>query len=164
MKKLKSNIILKMLMGIILPILLVAGIIFIIMFAKENTILLVVGISFVVLGFYGTPMAWVSYAAKKADIRLLSLIYDENIYTIDGLASQLGQSAENTLAEVRNLISQGYLTGYLLKDNSYLELNTYEKQGKRAVVVKCPSCGAKTKITGTKGFCEYCGESIEVDQ
>ena len=93
-----------------------------------------------------------------------SLIYDENIYTIDGLASQLGQSAENTLAEVRKLISQGYLTGYLLKDNSYLELNTYEKQSKRAVVVKCPSCGAKTKITGTKGFCEYCGESIEVDQ
>lgn len=164
MKKLKSNIILKMIMGIILPILLVAGIIFIIMFAKKNTILLVVGIAFVVLGFYGTPLAWVSYAAKKTDIRLLSLIYDENIYTIDGLASQLGQSAENTLAEVRNLISQGYLTGYLLKDNSYLELNTYEKQGKRAVVVKCPSCGAKTKITGTKGFCEYCGESIEVDQ
>lgn len=164
MKKLKSNIILKMIMGIILPILLVAGIIFIIMFAKKNTILLVVGIAFVVLGFYGTPLAWVSYAAKKTDIRLLSLIYDENIYTIDGLASQLGQSVENTLAEVRNLISQGYLTGYLLKDNSYLELNTYEKQGKRAVVVKCPSCGAKTKITGTKGFCEYCGESIEVDQ
>ena len=76
MKRLKSNIILKMIMGIILPILLVAGIIFIIMFAKKNTILLVVGIVFVILGFYGAPMVWVSYAAKKTDIRLLSLNRD----------------------------------------------------------------------------------------
>ena len=161
MKKIKSRITLDLILGIILPILLVVGIVMIIVFAKKNTILLVLGIVFVVAGFYGSPIVWLLYGSRKQDLRLLSLICDENIYSIDSLAEQVGCEKQNVLNEVRKLINQGYLIGYLLKDNNYLELNTNEKQNQKVTVVKCPSCGAKNKVVGNSGFCEYCGEKLE---
>lgn len=161
MKKIKSRITLDLILGLILPILLVVGIVMIIVFAKKNTILLVLGIVFVVAGFYGSPIVWLLYGSRKQDLRLLSLICDENIYSIDSLAEQVGCEKQNVLNEVRKLINQGYLIGYLLKDNNYLELNTNEKQNQKVTVVKCPSCGAKNKVVGNSGFCEYCGEKLE---
>ena len=161
MKKIKSRITLDLILGLILPILLVVGIVMIIVFAKKNTILLVLGIVFVVAGFYGSPIVWSLYGSRKQDLRLLSLICDENIYSIDSLAEQVGCEKQNVLNEVRKLINQGYLIGYLLKDNNYLELNTNEKQNQKVTVVKCPSCGAKNKVVGNSGFCEYCGEKLE---
>lgn len=161
MKKLKNKLMTNIIAGIILPILLVVGIVMIILYAKNNTILLVLGIVFVIMGFYGSPMVWVTYGSKKQDLRLLSLIYNENIYSIDSLAEQLGMEKQTALNEVRKLINQGYLTGYLLKDNNYLELNTNEKQGKKVTIVKCPSCGAKNRVIGNSCFCEYCGEKLE---
>lgn len=161
MNKLKNKLIVNIIAGIILPILLVVGIVMIIVYAKNNAILLTLGIVFVVLGFYGSPMVWVVYGTKKQDLRLLSLVYNENVYSVDSLAEQLGMEKQTVLTEVRKLISQGFLTGYLLKDNNYLELNTNEKQGKKVTIVKCPSCGAKNRVTGNSSFCEYCGEKLE---
>ena len=136
MKKLKNKLMTNIIAGIILPILLVVGIVMIILYAKNNTILLVLGIVFVILGFYGSPMVWVTYGSKKQDLRLLSLIYNENIYSIDSLAEQLGMEKQTAL-------------------------NTNGKQGEKVTIVKCPSCGAKNRVTGNSCFCEYCGEKLE---
>ncbi len=164
MKKINNSIVISLIFGCILPFMFVGGILLIVFFAGKNTLLMVLGIIGVVLGFYATPIVWTNYGGKKSYKRMLQLVYNENIYSIAELATQLGISEKNALQNVRYLINKGYLTGFLLVDESYLKLNQNVKQEKTIRVIKCPSCGAKTKIENEKGVCEYCGEMIDISR
>ncbi len=161
MKKINRCLSILLLFGILLPILFVVGILFVVLFASKNPPLMVAGIIFIVFGFYGTPLIWTNYGAKKSNKRLLQLILNENIYSIQELSEQTGTQEKQTLALVRGLINGGYLTGYLIVDEKYLKLNQNVKQEKSRSFVKCPYCGAKTIVNGPQSLCEYCGSLID---
>lgn len=165
MKKISRQMTNNIIWGSILPVLFVLGIILIVtnqsnIFGINGTICIIIGVVFVVLGFYGTPMIWVGYGEKVTCKRILNLIINENLYSISDIASQMGMQENMALKTVRYLINKEYLTGYLLIDNTYLKLNENVKQVKGKTIVKCPSCGAKNVLDGETGTCQYCGDFL----
>lgn len=73
--KLQKNLSLRLLISIILTVMFPLGIAMTIVGATRNeeggalfTAIMAIGIVFVVLGFYGAPMSWVSYAPKRSTL------------------------------------------------------------------------------------------------
>lgn len=161
MKKLNKKITINFIFGILFPVMLVLGIPTIVLFAGKNWALMGIGIACVVVGFYGTPFIWISFASLKTKKRLLMLILNENVYTVKELSEQFGMAENDVIINVRNLIHNGYLKGYLLVNNSYIKLNDNIKQEKQKVSGVCLSCGAKSTFEGNSGICPYCGGSVK---
>ena len=159
MEKLNSKIKLLFFVALIFSIMLPAGILQIIFGAINNiTPILVLGIIFVVLGFYGTPLWWINYANKKRLKTVLNLILNEHIYSVSELSEQLSKNPKEISAIINQLIVGGYLTGYLFKNNETLIYNTNQPQTKKnSLKSKCPNCGAMMESNGVNFVCEFCG-------
>ena len=163
MKKLKKSIRLKLLVAILFSIFLPTGILFIIFGAGKSTFMLVAGIIMAVLGFYGTPMIWISFANSKRLMTVLRLIENEHIYKVSDLASQLSYKERQINETINILIHNGYLTGYLFHDG-VLEINTNKKQTGQAKTMKCPTCGGLMEFDGIHYVCKYCGYVTDEDK
>lgn len=153
MKSLNKSIGILMLFAILLTIGFPCGIVGIVMGAtKGMTWLLVIGIVFVVLGFYGAPIAWIKYGERKSLKSVLYSVCDEKIFAVNDLATQLNTNKKDIVGKINTLIEKRYLTGYIFKNQEVLEPN-YKKnaQGQN----KCPNCGAIMKGDGEE--CPYCG-------
>ena len=87
----------------IISIMFVAGIPMII-FGATNSIMAVMalGIAFVVIGFYGTPLVWIAYGSNRTLKRVVDAVLEENLTTNEEIASQL-QMRER---EVKNHITK----------------------------------------------------------
>lgn len=159
MKKLNQKIQTTFIVALIFSIMLPGGILATIFGAtKGMTALMVIGIVCIVLGFYGTPMIWISYANKRGLRTILNLIENENIFTVTELSEQLSKRRQDIVSSINALITGGYLTGYLFKNNETLYLNTNQKQSKKNTLkTKCPNCGAMMDSDGLNFVCGYCG-------
>ncbi len=154
-RKIRSRFILAFLLSVFFP----AGILSIV-FGATNGIkfLLVAGIIMTVLGFYGTPLAWVNFAKYKSLKLTLFLIEKENIYSVDELSNQQSKNKKYIVENISKLIEIGCLTGYLFVDKERLVLNENRKQGlKVPIKEKCPNCGGLMDSDGTISTCSYCG-------
>ncbi len=121
-----------------------------------NTLLLVLGIVFTVVGFYVMPILWVRYAERRGDRTLCLMIEREHIYTVSGLAMQTGYTEENVRARIMRMIHGHILVGYLFRED-VLERNQNEEQSAdRRRTKKCPQCGALMVFDGLHFYCEYC--------
>ena len=77
--------------------------------------LMIVGIVFTAAGFYGTPMLWTAYGARRGLRRLVYAVTKEHLLTVTELASQLGKSEKNVRSMLTDCFNRGYLVGYVRK-------------------------------------------------
>ncbi len=147
-------------LGILMTIMLIAGVPLIIVGAVKGWWpVMGVGIAFAVIGFYGTPMAWVNLPTKKQEQRIVSAIVDEHIYNV----SELSQQLSLTDKEVRNILDvcfrKRFLDGYR-RDGDNILLNEGKALGKQEYAAACPNCGAKFSYTKDAPRCPYCGSPV----
>lgn len=115
-----------------------------------------IGIGATVVGFYGTPVAWVGYAEKRSLYRLVSAVVEEHIYTVQELSAQLSLSEKNVGGKLTTCFQKQYLPGFKrVGDELKLNENTALSETVHAAV--CPNCGAKYSYRGTHSQCPYCG-------
>ena len=112
--------------------------------------LMIVGIVFTAAGFYGTPMLWTAYGARRGLRRLVYAVTKEHLLTVTELASQLGKSEKNVRSMLTDCFNRGYLVGYVRKGDElapneaqspFEKLHAAEFTYKGADAV-CPYCGA----------------------
>ena len=119
--------------------------------------IMVIGIILVIAGFYGTPIIWVQYGAKRRLKRFVSAIENEHLYTVEDLAMHLNEQPEQVKATIHTIIEKGYISGYLF-DGETLQLNLNRNKKEDLIQVVCESCGAKyTHSQREQGTCPYCG-------
>lgn len=167
-KNIKKDCTLKLLLSILLTVCFVAGIPLIISGAKSSTILLVLGIVMTVLGFYGSPMAWINYGKICSEKSIYFAITEDNLLSAKEIASNLGRQEKEIIELINHLISSRFLTGYKLDENGKLtklakQKEEQESHQKELKSRKCPNCGATlTKTKDNKYICKYCG--VEFDK
>lgn len=153
--------------AIIITILLVAGIPILIVGAThlhENggfVAMLVIGIVSVVVGFYGTPIAWVQVHSASRRVTLVRAVNEEHLYTVRELAARLNVISKEASLLMGECLRKGYLTGYLREgDRLYLNENTELKPTEYSV--ECNRCGAYVTYTEKDAKCPYCGCALPI--
>lgn len=151
----------KLTISIIASILFVVGIP-IIIFSAINSFWfgLVIGIIFVVFGFYGMPLLWVSFGNLKSLKRVVDAVMEENLTTISQIASQLQINEKTAKSYVTQAINKKYIYGYLF-DGTTLTPNDKTPPKKKIIQNKCNNCGGVLEKTVDGFYCPYCGSSFE---
>ncbi len=131
-------------------------------------ILMALGIVMVVAGFFVSPCIWsIFFPGVKFQRDVYNLIAHGDCMSVSEIANNTGKSRASVLSAVRALISGGYFKGYsLLPDNERIENKVIKKEAaaKEMSVAVCPGCGAKTKVTGGNGTCQYCGLPVSAQK
>ena len=156
MLQIKTN---ALLLAMSFTIFLVAGIPAIVFGATNKiTILLIVGITGVVVGFYGTPMAWVRYGNMTSLYHFLIAIEDEKITKISQLMKHLSLTEKTVKENIRSLMKLQCLKGYTIDEMGNLITNVIEEKEERIEIGKCPNCSAPLDIDIVENVrCPYCG-------
>ena len=95
MKAIEKALKKQLILAIVFSCMLVAGVPMIVFGAINMgglTILMVAGIVFVVLGFYGTPLVWISYGNKVSLKRVVYAVDREHLLTVQEISAQLSIS------------------------------------------------------------------------
>ena len=163
MKKINSDIRKIFVISLIVTILFIVGIPLIPLFAGKNWVIMTIGIIFVVIGFYGSPILWTSYANKKRTKRIIQAIEEENLYTNADIASHLQMKEKEVYLEIKNAINKGYIFGYKYNGQE-LVINNAKKQVKeeQISIKKCINCGGRLEKTSNGCHCllSQCGYSL----
>ena len=70
-----------------------------------------IGIACIVIGFYGTPIAWTSYGGAKGLQRVVSAVVEENLYSINEIAAQLSISETEARNKLDVCFKKKFLPG-----------------------------------------------------
>lgn len=162
-KKKKILIIVATLLTIGFPV----GIVMTILCATNKIwILMAVGIVLIVAGFYVAPVCWVKMSDCSKMIALLRGIEEQNLYTVQELATYTSSNEKATIARIHTAINAGYLNNYLFVENNRLELIKARKQEIGRISFKCDNCGANvyTEQNASSARCEYCGKVFSSDE
>lgn len=146
--------------SILLTFALAAGIPAIVLGAEYGiTAVLAIGVVCVVCGFYGVPVAWISYANKRGLARLVFAVTEEHIYSVAELSAQLSISEKEIRTRLTACFQHKYLPGYR-RDGDDIILNEGVALGKKERVAECPNCGAKFSYTADRARCPYCNSPV----
>lgn len=126
MKNVKKDEMKMLIISIVASVLFVVGIPLIAMFAGKNWVVMTLGIVFVVFGFYGSPLLWISYAGKRKTKRVVEAVVEENLLTNSEIAQQLSMREKDVQTEVYKAINKKYLVGYIY-DGETIKLNDKQK-------------------------------------
>ena len=132
----------------------VFGAIFMVSRSPVWAVMFAIGILFVVAGFYGVPISWIRYADKRRLLRLAITVSGTSDTTIDILSDTIGRTQEETRADIRTLLRNGWLPGYTFVDQEDRVKKTAILDIHHAV---CEYCGASFEFKGTDSKCPYCG-------
>ncbi len=163
-----------MALGITFPICLVGGLIMLIFGATQGIpAMLGVGIALVVVGFYGTPLAWVQFGQKCRYDRIVKAIMVEHILDVNAISLHTDIKLDEVVNTVKKAINLGDLEGLTLIGDSLQSISliahpnadeVFDGEGVE-VDVTCPYCGGTTATKNEKRVrCEYCGKMIERNQ
>lgn len=169
--KLQRNLTKQLLISIILTVMFPLGIAMTIVGAtrKEEggalfTAIMAIGIVFVVLGFYGSPMAWIRYAPQKKYSRVIDAIKREGFRDATEIANHLSMQPNEVIEAVRVCIEKQYLTDYTIEENKIIPLNN-RPDDLGVYTVQCPYCGGITQTSNNLQVkCQYCGRMIDVEK
>lgn len=157
MKSIKKHCISLFIFSMISSLMFVCGIPFIIMGAKSNKILMIVGIIFTVWGFYGSPILWINFAQSKRLLTIYEQVTIDKILSASQIALNNNQTIDVVTENLKTLLQKRFLTGYIINEKG--ELSKFE--GKFNIINnKCPTCGANMERDGDKLYCSYCNNSI----
>lgn len=163
----------KLTTAVVLSIMFVVGIPCIIVgatFGGAMFALMGFGIFCVVMGFYGSPIAWVNYGNFKRDVNIANSINFDGIRKISVICTLYGINEKTAYEIVSNLIQKRYVQNLVFNaDGTELVLNDgyvnieREKHLKSAPKsVACPFCGAQVEALGMSAKCPYCGNLIDL--
>jgi len=116
---------------------------------------------------------------KKTRIRYekyIDLIINQNVRSIDYIASEVGLPYNLVIKDLQNMIDLGYLKdAYIQTDDRKLVFRQLEQQvftietadenkaSAQTISVRCSGCGASNVVVvGKVTECEYCGSPINV--
>ncbi len=155
-------------MSITLTVLLPLGIALTIIGATKTeegalfTAIMAIGIVFVVLGFYGSPIAWVRYGAQKKYTRIIDAIVREGFRDTAEIANHLSMPKKEVVEGVRACIDKQYLCGYTIGGDKILPINN-RPDDIGMYTVQCPYCGGITQTSNNLQVkCAYCGRMLDV--
>ncbi len=118
-----------------------------------------VGIGFLVIGFYGTPLIWVKYADAHSYKRIVRAIVTEKIYSIEKIATHLNVKNNIVLDKVDTCIRREYLLGYIRNGD---EIIPNVNINANTTSYKCSACGASFETpVHSQPKCPYCGTIIK---
>ena len=125
----------KFIVSITLTIMFVVGIPSIVLGASnEIWVVMAIGIAFTAAGFYGMPIAWVGYGNTKTLERLVSAVVNENLHTVNELASQFSLSEKEVRDKLDVCFKKGYFVG-IKRDGDTLILNENDPLGQKQPVL-----------------------------
>ncbi len=145
-----------LIISIVASIAFVVGIPMIVLGAMNSTVLMIFGIVFVVFGFYGTPMLWISYAGLRSLKRVVDAVMEENLTTNAEIAMQLQTSERNIKAQITKAINKKYITGFIY-NGEVLTPNEKQQPKKKIIENRCKNCGGTLEELDTEWRCPYCG-------
>ena len=145
-----------LIISIVASIAFVVGIPMIVLGATNSTVLMIFGIVFVVFGFYGTPMLWMSYAGLRSLKRVVDAVMEENLTTNAEIAMQLQTSERNIKAQITKAINKKYITGFIY-NGEVLTPNEKQQPKKKIIENRCKNCGGTLEELDTEWRCPYCG-------
>ncbi len=163
MKKIEQSLRIHFAFALTWSVLMVVGIPLIIFGASKPqwlplpTLFLVLGIVFSGGGFYGVPLLWVTYGAKR---ELRGLIYAVEILglrEVPQLASHLRKPEEDVRAKLDVCLNKGYFPALIRDGDRLVEPIPQKDPEEEFHDVVCPCCGAPFTYRGTHGICPYCG-------
>ena len=124
------------------------------------TLWLVLGIAFSGGGFYGVPILWVTYGAKRELRGFVYAVEVLGLRQVPALASHLRRSEDEVRAKVDVCLEKGYFPMLIRDGDNLVEAVRREKAvpAEDAVHdVTCPCCNAHFSYRGDRGVCPYCG-------
>ena len=131
------------------------------------TLWFVLGIAFSGGGFYGVPILWITYGAKRELRGLVYAVEVLGLRDVSRLASHLRCPEKDVRAKLDICLTKGYFTG-LIRDGDRLvepEQPKRETPAEDAVHdVVCPCCNAHFSYKGNRGVCPYCGVAYSADK
>lgn len=145
-----------------LTVFLPVGIVLIIVGAGNNPIMLAAGIIMTVLGFYGSPIAWIKSGEAARYERLSLAIYRDKLLKLADIASQLRAKEEEAENLLKTAIERRIIEGFIFDDEKKELKPLAAFSEEREFVVKCPSCGATTKVKESDPRCPYCGSAVNI--
>ena len=157
MEKIEKTLRTKFFAALVMSVLFVAGIPLIPVGAVNGIYpVMIVGIVFTAVGFYGTPILWTSYGATRSLRRVVFAVEKENLYSVQEIASQLSMSEKQVRGLLTDCFRKGYLEGYVREGDEITTLGG-DKPGGRTRAAVCPYCGANFTYQGRNAVCPYCG-------
>lgn len=153
----------KLIFSIVLSVCFVIGIPLIIYGAMKAKLLMVIGIIMVALGFYGAPMAWISFGNIVSLKSVLFAITEDHLSSVSEIAGNLGLNEKDVKSKINTLLSQRFLTGYKLEeDGKITSLQKPKEENKELKLKKCPNCGANLIETKDHKYkCKYCDVTFD---
>lgn len=153
MQYLKQKVRNRFILALILSFALPGGILMTIFGAtKGMTWMLVVGIVCIVAGFYGCPIAWVTYGTLRNQKILLRSIVEDGMYNVADIVSTYGMKPAQADSNVKQLITNGYLTGFKFVDGVL-------RKTQKDSFYQCPYCGTRLEEYSLK--CPNCSAPLE---
>lgn len=152
LKKINRPLYILSLIILIGAVCIVAGII------KGITALWISGIVIIFLfSIYGIPIVWLRNIEKKKKFRMGEFILEHESTPLSMLAGSVGVSESVALDNVRWLLTNGYLPGYIIDGNT-VTLSKLVDPNMQEHTAICPNCGASFTYVGKIGQCPYCGD------
>lgn len=161
MKTIKKKCVSLLITSITLTAAVPVGVIMLITGASQGKPLIMwIGIMLAVVGFYGTPMAWIGYGGSKKHESLCLAVEKDGLRKLSDISSMINETEDYCRALVKTATAKRYLVGYKLNDDE-TELIPFERPNKqnggKKVAVKCESCGATSVVGADDMRCPYCG-------
>jgi len=150
----------QMIVAIVLSVLFVAGIPMTVLGAVNGLMwLMIFGIIFVVFGFYGAPLVWVSFGVNKWKQALYLTIIEDNILEVSALSLTLNKNPRDVQNAITWLINKRYLKGFYFDGEKLSSSKVYKDT--EIEILTCPNCGANVEIllenASSRIVCEHCG-------
>ncbi len=154
-----------LILSICLSVSFVAGIPLIVVGAvNEIWVVLGLAIACVVVGFYGTPIAWMHYGSMVAIKRVVDAVLIEKIETVSEISKQLQISPKVAKDRVTTAIKRQYIMGYRFDGETLVENEPKKKEKLKPVENHCPNCGGKMESFDGFDFCPYCNTRFKVER
>ncbi len=161
MEKLNSALKKRLAISILSAFAFVGGIIMIILGAGKIPAVMITGIILTAFDFYACPILFVSYGSLVSLKRTVKAVSEENIYSVDKIATHTMKNPDVIKQEITKAIEKGYITG-LLFDGETLSYNSNRKASRSLLTAKCPNCGANVNYYSDETpICGYCGAALE---
>lgn len=128
------------------------------------TLFLVLGIAFSGGGFYGVPLLWISYGAKRELYGLVYAVEVLGLRDVASLSSHLRKTEEEVRAKLDVCLAKGYLPALVRRGDRLENPLPVSKPEEEWHDVICSRCGAHYTYKGTRGACPYCGVADHTEQ
>ena len=124
------------------------------------TLWFVLGIAFSGGGFYGVPILWVTYGAKRELRGFVYAVEVLGLRDVPALASHLRRPEDEVRAKLDVCLEKGYFPMLIRDGDRLVEPVKRPKETPAEDVVHdvvCPCCNAHFSYKGDRGVCPYCG-------